>query len=147
MRTEDEIENSICAQKIALLDSCFYSEANLYSKDYLYDINKYLFIELYPQTRMGSRYDFFEDEEYIAGRLELDQLINNLESIFANTPSFDELITLVAETAYQIFNYQMFVVGNTRTILIYLSQIFTANGIPFIIIFMKIWIINHESLA
>lgn len=106
------VERKIVNLKMNLLDEYFTFNKNIFKLDYLDELHKFLFSDLYYDYQLEMRNFAIVEEQYIKLMLEVikDFCINNPQKI-----------EKILEPIENIWDLQPFYNGNTRTFLAYLS--------------------------
>ena len=106
-----DIERKLVNLTLNLLDETFTFNCNLFSLEYLINLNKFLFEDIYE----------FQDSAVSKNEIEVDylkQLLKDLECA-VKEENINKILGLIEEIWYR----QFFVVGNTRTMVAYLKVI------------------------
>ena len=106
-----DIEKKIVNMKLNLLDETFTFNCDLFTLDYLTNLNKFLFEDIYK----------LENETTLKNQIELDYLNSLLKELkcAVKKQKINEILSLIEE----IWHRQIFTVGNTRTMIAYLKVI------------------------
>ena len=107
-----DVERKLVNYKLNLLDETYTFNGDIFSIDYLIKLNEFLFSDIHPDEFVRLRELNSIDRDYIKC------LLNKVKSS-AESNNIKELI----DTVEEIWYYQPFIVGNTRTIIAYLKVI------------------------
>lgn len=107
-----DVERKLVNFKLNLLDETYTFNVNMFSLEYLVKLHQFLFSDIHPSEYVRLRK---------LNKIELDyihSLIKGIERV-VHLNDKNEVIELVKE----IWNRQIFIVGNTRTMIAYLKVI------------------------
>ena len=110
----DTIEKEIVQKKLEVLDEWFTFNSSKLDFDYLKKLHEFLFGDFYYEEDLDTRPMDEQEEQFVNNYL--DKIVN----ICIKTPDdIDSILKIITE----IWSFQPFVVGNTRTMLAYLKVI------------------------
>lgn len=103
-----EVEKKLVNFKLNLIDETYTFNSDIFSFEYLKSLNEFLFGDIHPKEYIRTRELSKLDCDFI------DDLLRQLQ-YQVNTLQKDEIINTITEIWY----YQPFIIGNTRTLVAY----------------------------
>jgi len=114
------IEEKTIKFKLSIIDERFTFWGAIFSIDYLNSIHYYLFLDLYSAQEIGFRN--FDDNEINY----FDELLRSLELACKNK-NLSEILNILDD----LWSFQLFCNGNTRTLIAYFKILCLAFNLPF----------------